>query len=53
MSETKKTEPVLKPQDNHATGTGDDAITTMDNHATGTGDGAATPQDNHATSEPA
>ncbi|WP_176710073.1 hypothetical protein [Streptomyces sp. Wb2n-11] len=53
MSETKKTEPVLKPQDNHATGTGDDAITTMDNHAAGTGGGAAAPQDNHATSEPA
>ncbi|MGW3654224.1 hypothetical protein ACWD6R_00220 [Streptomyces sp. NPDC005151] len=50
MGEAKKTEPVIKPQDTHATGAESDAVTTLDTHATG---GDIKPQDTHATSEPA
>ncbi|WP_137988761.1 hypothetical protein [Streptomyces vilmorinianum] len=61
MTEPTKTDPVLKPQDQHATGTEENSVTTLDQHATG-GDirtldqhatgGDITTLDQHATSEP-
>lgn len=62
MGELKKTDPIIKPQDTHATGEETGTATTQDTHATG-GDikaldthatgGDIKPQDTHATSEPA
>ncbi|MEU3184478.1 sigma-like protein [Streptomyces sp. NPDC006923] len=49
MGDAKKKDPVLKPQDQHATGTEDAALTTQDQHATG---GEIGTLDQHATSEP-
>ncbi|MBT2525291.1 sigma-like protein [Streptomyces sp. ISL-99] len=50
MGDAKSNEPILKPQDQHATGTETGTATTQDQHATG---GDATTQDQHATTEPA
>ncbi|MFF2846887.1 hypothetical protein ACFVT5_11195 [Streptomyces sp. NPDC058001] len=50
MSEAaKKKQPVVKPQDNHASDVQDGELTTKDNHASG---GVIKPLDNHASSEP-
>ncbi|PZT75931.1 MULTISPECIES: hypothetical protein [unclassified Streptomyces] len=58
MGDKKKTDPIFKPADTHATG-GDADLTTQDTHATvepldihATG-GEIKPLDTHATSEPA
>lgn len=56
MGDTKKTDPILKPADTHATG-GDADLTTQDTHATSepldlTSSGQVKPLDTHATSEP-
>ncbi|MFD4945813.1 hypothetical protein ACFVYE_30600 [Streptomyces sp. NPDC058239] len=61
MGEAKKIDPIVKPQDTHATGAETEAVTTLDTHATG-GDikltdthatgGDIKPLDTHATSEP-
>ncbi|MFF7182856.1 hypothetical protein [Streptomyces sp. NPDC008121] len=51
MSDATEKEPVIKPQDMHATGGTEGDVTTKDMHATGTGDGLVT-KDMHATSEP-
>lgn len=59
MGEKKKTDPIVKPQDTHATGAETGSVTTQDTHATG-GDikltdthatGGTKPLDTHATSE--
>ncbi|MCX4394764.1 hypothetical protein OG887_23930 [Streptomyces sp. NBC_00053] len=61
MGDKKKTDPIVKPQDTHATGAETGSVTTQDTHATG-GDikltdthatGGTKPLDTHATSEPA
>ncbi|MEU6879427.1 hypothetical protein [Streptomyces sp. NPDC046712] len=61
MTEPLKNEPVLKPQDQHATGTEEAPVTTQDQHATGGGittldqhatGGDINTLDQHATSEP-
>ncbi|MFG3528953.1 hypothetical protein ACGF8B_19685 [Streptomyces sp. NPDC047917] len=62
MGEKKKTDPIIKPQDTHATGAETGSATTQDTHATG-GDikltdthatgGDIKLMDTHATSEPA
>ncbi|WP_166631515.1 hypothetical protein [Streptomyces sp. GC420] len=49
---TDKTDPVVKPLDNHVTGTGDGTATTQDNHVTDTETVSKT-DDNHVTTEPA
>ncbi|MFE6765332.1 hypothetical protein [Streptomyces sp. NPDC057689] len=50
MGEPKKTEPVIKPTDIHATGAEETVNPLKDIHATGE---PATTDDIHATSEPA
>lgn len=59
MGDKKKTDPIVKPQDTHATGAETGSVTTQDTHATG-GDikltdthatGGTKPLDTHATSE--
>ncbi|MEU3226839.1 hypothetical protein ABZ695_27265 [Streptomyces sp. NPDC006976] len=60
MGEKKKSDPILNPQDTHATDV-DSGATTQDTHATGGtvkpldthATGEVKPLDTHATSEPA